>query len=436
MKKLNKGITLIALVITIIVLLILAGVTIATLTGDNGLLTKVGEARKTTIKSEEKEQIQLGYIDFQMASKSGQDKSLKVVGAQVDKNADNTWTVTFTKTGNAYILSADGKTIEEVTDTEPAVTYTVSFNSNGGSAVSNQTIVSGKKATIPTAPIRSGYAFKGWFSDSELNTEYDFNDTVESDKTLHAKWVQILNFTYNGNSYPFESGMTWGEYIPSSYNTYGFVWGETSSGRRGACDSNNSLMLYYEETEFVIAREDFTINPIEYFAGSYNHCCFDPESKVLTADGTEKNIEDITENDFIMSLNEETGEYVAQKVERKIIKHNSDDLVYINLSNGSRIGMRAYHPLLTTDGWKSLRPLIAEAAFEGENLKKLEVGDELIGITQNLKIESIEIRPEIENYDTYNLAMPTYHNYIINGIVVHNAPSPCVGTMIDVEPIN
>ena len=38
--KSKKGVTLIALVITIIVLLILAGVTIATLTGDNGILTK------------------------------------------------------------------------------------------------------------------------------------------------------------------------------------------------------------------------------------------------------------------------------------------------------------------------------------------------------------------------------------------------------------
>ncbi len=36
----NKGITLIALIVTIIVLLILAGVTIATLTGENGLLRK------------------------------------------------------------------------------------------------------------------------------------------------------------------------------------------------------------------------------------------------------------------------------------------------------------------------------------------------------------------------------------------------------------
>ncbi len=42
----NKGITLIALVITIIVILILAGVSINTLFGDNGLLTKADEARR------------------------------------------------------------------------------------------------------------------------------------------------------------------------------------------------------------------------------------------------------------------------------------------------------------------------------------------------------------------------------------------------------
>ena len=47
-KKENKGITLIALVITIIVLLILAGVSIAMLTGENGVLTKAGDAKEAT----------------------------------------------------------------------------------------------------------------------------------------------------------------------------------------------------------------------------------------------------------------------------------------------------------------------------------------------------------------------------------------------------
>ena len=43
--EINKGITLIALIITIIVLLILAGISIATLTGDNGILSKAQEAK-------------------------------------------------------------------------------------------------------------------------------------------------------------------------------------------------------------------------------------------------------------------------------------------------------------------------------------------------------------------------------------------------------
>lgn len=53
----NKGITLIALVITIIVLLILAGVSIGMLTGDNSILTNASKARKENALSSVKEQV-------------------------------------------------------------------------------------------------------------------------------------------------------------------------------------------------------------------------------------------------------------------------------------------------------------------------------------------------------------------------------------------
>ncbi len=55
--KNQKGITLIALVITIIVLLILAGVSIAMLLGDNGILTNATEAQKNTAKQNAVEKI-------------------------------------------------------------------------------------------------------------------------------------------------------------------------------------------------------------------------------------------------------------------------------------------------------------------------------------------------------------------------------------------
>ena len=57
--KERNGITLIALVITIIVLLILAGVTIATLTGDNGILKKAGDAKTQTEQAKEDENLKI-----------------------------------------------------------------------------------------------------------------------------------------------------------------------------------------------------------------------------------------------------------------------------------------------------------------------------------------------------------------------------------------
>ena len=68
-KEVSKGITLIALVITIIVLLILAGVSIATLTGDNGLLNKAGETKNEQVNSTVKELISLAWNEYQMELK-------------------------------------------------------------------------------------------------------------------------------------------------------------------------------------------------------------------------------------------------------------------------------------------------------------------------------------------------------------------------------
>ena len=61
--KERKGITLIALVITIIVLLILAGVSIAMLTGSNGILTQANNAKQATEESTEKEKRQLSQVE-------------------------------------------------------------------------------------------------------------------------------------------------------------------------------------------------------------------------------------------------------------------------------------------------------------------------------------------------------------------------------------
>ena len=66
MKTREKGITLIALVITIIVLLLLAGVAIATLSGENGLFARAKQAKQTQTESEMKEKLNLSIQELQV----------------------------------------------------------------------------------------------------------------------------------------------------------------------------------------------------------------------------------------------------------------------------------------------------------------------------------------------------------------------------------
>ena len=76
----KRGITLIALVITIIVLLILAGVTIATLTGENGILTKASEAKIETAVGAVKESIQLEQVEKSIEGKQVNPETLLADG--------------------------------------------------------------------------------------------------------------------------------------------------------------------------------------------------------------------------------------------------------------------------------------------------------------------------------------------------------------------
>ena len=71
-NKTNNGITLIALVITIIVLLILAGVSIATLSGPNGILRKTNEAETQTEISSEKEKVELSAMGARAKNNGGE----------------------------------------------------------------------------------------------------------------------------------------------------------------------------------------------------------------------------------------------------------------------------------------------------------------------------------------------------------------------------
>ncbi|GAA3413850.1 InlB B-repeat-containing protein [Paenibacillus hodogayensis] len=72
--------------------------------------------------------------------------------------------------------------------------YTVTFESNGGTTVSSQTVGYNNKATTPTAPTRTGYTFGGWYTNTALTTAFAFTTVITGDTKLYAKWT-LNNYT-------------------------------------------------------------------------------------------------------------------------------------------------------------------------------------------------------------------------------------------------
>ena len=107
--KNNNGITVVALVITIIIMLILAGVTVKIATG-GGIIDKTKNASNEFEIEQEKEKVKSGYLSYKTAKMVDDNAQLFVEDAQPPiGNATSGWTVTFTKTNNEYKLTKDGK---------------------------------------------------------------------------------------------------------------------------------------------------------------------------------------------------------------------------------------------------------------------------------------------------------------------------------------
>lgn len=66
--------------------------------------------------------------------------------------------------------------------------HTLTFETNGGSAIDPVTVRHGNAVARPAAPTKDKYTFIGWYADPEFTEEYDFATVLEADKTIYAKF--------------------------------------------------------------------------------------------------------------------------------------------------------------------------------------------------------------------------------------------------------
>lgn len=87
-------------------------------------------------------------------------------------------------------------TVKPKSNNSETQTYTVTFDSNGGSAVASQTVKKNGFAKQPANPTRNGYMFDGWYTEANGGQEFSFNTAINKDITLYAHWVvttQVLS---------------------------------------------------------------------------------------------------------------------------------------------------------------------------------------------------------------------------------------------------
>ena len=177
----NKGITLIALVITIIILLILAGVSIAMLTGNNGILSQASKAKNETELASAREQLGLILTDLKMgAYENGEEPKI------TEDNKNDILD---------YISGQDN--VESVTGTDDGISVTIDgeysylINKDGtiGEVVKREGIKVGDYVNYTYDTVEEGYPLE------QAKSGYTSDQTIA--QTIGLKW-RIMNIDASG----------------------------------------------------------------------------------------------------------------------------------------------------------------------------------------------------------------------------------------------
>ena len=236
--KRNKGITLIALVVTIIVLLILAGVSINMLTGENGIIRRAGEAKSATEVANEKEGVQESVIVATMADSTITESNLKTAldnrfgtgKTTVEDNKDNSYTITINDSKREYTIEDDGSIFDGA------------YSKWDGTSSSEPTNKTSNEIHIYTVPElkwladqvnNEGNTFENYTIYLENNLDLGArgsDDNWETSENESVKWTAIgkqkdipLKATFEGNNHIIK-----GVYI-NDESKFNGIFGNSSS---------------------------------------------------------------------------------------------------------------------------------------------------------------------------------------------------------------
>ena len=270
--KENKGITLIALVITIIVLLILAGVAISMLSGENGILNQAARAKQRTGETSVEEQVKLAAAaamanNYHTIAKEELIKELAKYGLKLDNEESDVWTVT--DQGITYTIKSNG----DVSKKEEKSGLSAADLKDNADAI-------GAEVNY-IAPVDSDIKWRLFFADNEniyliakdyisvanLPSKNGNKPEYENDEPKAGTFINVYNL-YDGSKNIIDNNT-----LKSALGTY-YKW---ANNHPSASNPNIKAVAYMLDTDiwtkqYGTEKTKYVIGgpTIEMFATSYN----------------------------------------------------------------------------------------------------------------------------------------------------------------------
>ena len=373
-KHSNKGITLIALVITIIVLLILAGVSIAMLTGENGVLTKATEAKEQTEVAQEKEEIQMAYA----ASKAN----------KVDQVADDV---------TASELQGELTKLNSLGTADDSEGLKVSYPNGHVYTIDQETgKITGPEEVEESSLITFTINF------------YDFFGTLTQETVCKA-----------------EEGMTWEEWVNSEYNNINCYIKDNYIYTGNSIGHNYTHVILYKidanTGEPDMSNEiysQFEIEENQNYYGMHNPAeCVYPDSEILIdADGKTTVAKEIKENDSIAYYDFNENVVKIGKVSKVYVHKEATNFVKYTFEDESYLQATDYHPIYTKEGWKSLKNRKGYEKPEEGDLVKTEEGWKKL-----TNIEEYTGKEDCYDFEIVSETGVKVDNYFANGTLVQGS---------------
>ena len=177
-----------------------------------------------------------------------------------------------TKLTTNYAMISDLTVYAYWTSNSSGISYTVTFETDGGSAVTPQTVAANGTIDKPAEPTKSGYTFTGWYSDSECSNLVSFPYSVTGNVTLYAGWtlsanvVKVTGVKLAQSSHTFEN-------TGSTINLVPIVEPTNATNKSVTWASDNPIVATVNNGEITAVSEGTATITVTTDDGGYTATC-------------------------------------------------------------------------------------------------------------------------------------------------------------------